>query len=52
MKKVSWSNVLAESQLLTSLHLTYLKSPHLMVTLLYVMFRPIDITVMCQLNDV
>jgi len=37
-KKVSWSNNLTESQLLTSLHLSYLPSPQLM-------FWPTNVTI-------
>ncbi len=51
-QKVSWSNVLAESQLLPSLHPTQLSSPQLIVTLLVLAFWPTIITIMWQLNVV
>ncbi len=44
--KANWSNVLAESQLVTSLYLTWLPSPQLMVTLLVLMFWPTDVNFM------
>jgi hypothetical protein len=52
--KVSWSNVLAESQLLTSLNTSpnLASIPQMMVTLLVLMFQPIDVIIMCLLNDI
>jgi hypothetical protein len=49
---VIWSNYLAESQILTSPHLTWLLAPQWTVTLLVQTFRPIVVTITCWLNDI
>jgi len=48
---VIWLNVLAESQLLTCLHLTQFPSPQLTLTLQFLAFWPTYIIIMCRLNN-